>query len=265
MEFHNIIYELRDQIGRVTFNRPESMNAINGQMSREIIDACREADEDGQVRVVVFTGAGEKAFSAGMDLKERASGTTPTYLDRRQRKLAPVISTHARAVASISKPTIAAVRGYCLGGGLEMALACDFRFASEDAKLGLTEVRMGLIPGAGGTQRLTRLVGPAKALEICMTGDAVSGVEAHRIGIVNDVVPAGALMKRVEEFAGRLIKGAPISLSFLKEAIYKGSEMPLDDGLRLEADLSALIATTEDSKEGPRAFVEKRAPIWKGK
>ena len=265
MELQNILFELRDQVGWVTFNRPESMNAINGQMSREIIAVCREADEDGRVRVVVFTGAGDRAFSAGMDLKERAGGSAPTYLERRWQKVRPAISTHSRAVASISKPTIAAVRGYCLGGGLEMALACDFRFASEDAKLGLTEVKMGLIPGAGGTQRLTRLVGPAKALEICMTGEAVSGVEAHRIGLVNYVLPADSLIEKVGEFAAKLIKGAPISLSFLKEAIYKGNEMPLDDGLRLEADLSALIATTEDSKEGPRAFVEKRAPRWKGK
>ena len=265
MEFQNLLYDVRDQIGWVTFNRPESMNAINGQMSWEIIAACREVDEDSRVRVVVFTGAGERAFSAGMDLKERASGAAPTYLERRWQKVRSAISTHSRAVASISKPTIAAVRGYCLGGGLEMALACDFRFAAEDAKLGLTEARMGLIPGAGGTQRLTRLVGPAKALEICMTGDAISGIEAHRIGLVNDVVPAEVLLKKAEEFACKLIKGAPISLTFLKEAIYKGNEMPLDDSLRLEADLSALIATTEDSKEGPRAFVEKRAPIWKGR
>jgi enoyl-CoA hydratase/carnithine racemase len=265
MEFQTILYEVRNQIGWITFNRPESMNAINRQMSQEIITVCRHTEDDSGVRAMVFTGAGEKAFSAGMDLKERAGGASPTFLERRQQKIGPVISTQTRAVASVSKPTIAVIRGYCLGGGLELALACDFRIASEDAKLGLTEVRRGLIPGAGGTQRLTRLVGPAKALEICMTGDSVSGVEAHRIGLVNSVVPADKVLKAAEELAGRLLKGAPVALSFIKEAVNKGIELPLEEGLRLEADLSALVATTEDSKEGPRAFAEKREPVWKGK
>jgi enoyl-CoA hydratase/carnithine racemase len=165
----------------------------------------------------------------------------------------------------MTKPTIAAIRGYCVGGGLEMALACDMRVAAEDAKLGLAEVRRGLIPGSGGTQRLPRVVGIAKALEICLTGDNVSGSEAFRLGLVNLAVPAGDVMKAAEDLAGRILKGAPLSLVFIKEAIRKGVELPLEEGLRLEADLSALLANTEDSKEGPRAFAEKRAPVWKGK
>ena len=264
MEFQTIICEVRNQIAWVTFNRPESLNAMNRQMTRELIEACRQAEEDGAVRIAVFTGAGEKAFSAGMDLKERAESSF-SFIERRQQKLAATIHTQARAVAAMTKPTIAAIRGYCVGGGLEFALACDLRVAAEDAKLGLTEVRRGLIPGAGGTQRLARAVGAAKALEICLTGDTVSGSEALRLGLVNLAAPAGDVLKAAEDLANRILKGAPTSVTFIKEAIKKGLELPLEDGLRLEADLSALVATTEDSKEGPRAFAEKRPPVWKGK
>ncbi len=265
MDFQTILFEVRNQIGWITFNRPEVMNAINQEMGREIVSACRQAEEDENVRVVIFKGAGEKAFSAGMDLKERAQGESPSILERRQAKITAAIHTQTRAVAAISKPTIGAIRGYAVGGGLELALACDIRIASEDAKLGLAEVRRGIIPGSGGTQRLPRLIGTAKALEICLTGELVSGIEAHWLGLVNAVVPANAVLKTAEELAGRILKGAPVSVLFIKEAINKGIELPLEQGLRLEADLSALVATTEDSKEGPRAFVEKRAPVWKGK
>jgi enoyl-CoA hydratase/carnithine racemase len=165
----------------------------------------------------------------------------------------------------MTKPTIAAIKGYCVGGGLEMALACDLRVAAEDAKLGLTEVRRGLIPGAGGTQRLTRAVGITKALEMCLTGDTVSGNEAQKLGLVNAAVPASEVLQAAEDLANRILKGAPMSVAFIKEAIKKGIELPLEEGLRLEADLSALIGMTEDSKEGPRAFAEKRAPVWQGK
>jgi enoyl-CoA hydratase len=264
MGYQTIIYEIRNQIAWVTLNRPESMNAINRQMTREIIEACGAIEEDDNVRVAIFTGAGDRAFSAGMDLKERAE-TSVSFIERRYQKLTAKIYTQARAVAAITKPTIAAIRGYCVGGGLELALACDMRVAAEDAKLGLAEVRRGLIPGAGGTQRLARLVGTAKALEICLTGETVSGSEGYRLGLVNSVAPASAVLKAAEDLASRILKGAPLSVSFIKEAINKGIELPLEDGLRLEADLSALVGTTEDSKEGPRAFVEKREPMWKGK
>jgi enoyl-CoA hydratase len=264
MDFQTILFEVRDQIARVTFNRPESMNAMNRQMVRELIEVCRQIEEDNSIRAAIFTGAGEKAFSAGMDLKERAAGEF-SFIERRQQKVAAAIHSQARAVAAVSKPTIAAVRGYCVGGGLEFALACDMRVAAEDAKLGLTEVRRGIIPGAGGTQRLARAVGTAKALEICLTGDTVSGSEAHRLNLVNVAVPAADVLKTAEELAARILKGAPMSVTFIKEAVLKGIELPLEEGLRLEADLSAIIATTEDSKEGPRAFAEKRAPVWKGK
>jgi enoyl-CoA hydratase/carnithine racemase len=264
MAFETILFEVRNQIAFVTFNRPESMNAMNRQMTKELVEACRQIEEDAGIRIAIFTGAGEKAFSAGMDLKERAE-TSFSPIERRQQKLSATIQSQTRAVAAITKPTIAAIRGYCVGGGLEFALACDMRVAAEDAKLGLAEVKRGLIPGSGGTQRLPRTVGVAKALEVCLTGDNVTGGEAQRLGLVNIAVPASDVMKAAEDLAGRILKGAPMSVLFIKEAIKKGIELSLDEGFRLESDLSALIGTTEDSKEGPRAFAEKRPPVWKGK
>jgi enoyl-CoA hydratase/carnithine racemase len=264
MDFQTITFEVRDQIAWITLNRPESMNAINRQMTSELVDVCRQAEDDSAVRVAIFTGAGERAFSAGMDLKERA-GNAFSFLERRQHKVTAPIRTQARAVAAMTKPTIAGIRGYCVGGGLELALGCDLRVAADDAKLGLTEVRRGLIPGAGGTQRLARAVGAAKALEMCLTGENVSGGEAQRLGLVNIAVPAADVLNTAEELARRILKGAPMAVAFIKEAINKGLELPLEAGLRLEADLSALIGTTEDSKEGPRAFAEKRPPVWTGK
>jgi enoyl-CoA hydratase/carnithine racemase len=264
MDFQTILFEVRNQIAFVTFNRPESMNAMNRQMMKELVDACRQVEEDAGIRVAIFTGAGEKAFSAGMDLKER-SETSFSPIERRQQKLSATVQTQTRAVAAITKPTIAAIRGYCVGGGLEFALACDMRVAAADAKLGLAEVKRGLIPGSGGTQRLPRTVGVAKALEICLTGDNVTGAEAQRLGLVNIAVPASDVLKAAEDLAARILRGAPMSVLFIKEAIKKGVELSLDEGYRLESDLSAMIATTEDSKEGPRAFAEKRAPVWKGK
>jgi enoyl-CoA hydratase/carnithine racemase len=264
MDFQTILFETRNQIAFITLNRPDSLNAMNRQMTRELVDVCQQVEEDSGIRVAIFTGAGEKAFSAGMDLKERAE-TAFSPLERRQQKLTNKIYTQARAVAAITKPTIAAIRGYCVGGGLEFALACDLRVAAEDAKLGLTEVRRGIIPGAGGTQRLTRAVGITKAMEMCLTGDTVSGLQAKSLGLVNSVVPSVDVLNAAEDLAGRILKGAPMSVAFIKEAIKKGVELPLEEGLRLEADLSALIGITEDAKEGPRAFAEKRPPVWKGK
>jgi len=265
MEYQTVIYEARDQVGSITLNRPEVMNAINQEMAREIVSVCRRAEEDDNVRVVVFRGSGGKAFSSGMDLKERAQGGSPSFIERRQVKTAPGMNTPNQAIAAISKPTVAVIQGYAVGGGLELALACDIRIASEDSKLGLPEVRRGILPGAGGTQRLARIIGLAKALEICLTGELVDGKEAHRLGLVHAAVPAAELLSAADRSVQSLLKGAPLSLRFIKEAIYKGTELPLEQGLRLEADLSALIATTEDSKEGPRAFAEKRTPVWKGR
>jgi enoyl-CoA hydratase/carnithine racemase len=265
MDFRAILYEIKNQIARITLNRPDALNAINQEMSREIVEACSAAENDDGVRVVIFSGAGERAFSTGMDLKERAQGIAATPLERRHVKIVPGIHTPSKAVVAISKPTIAAIRGYAVGGGLELSLACDVRVASEDAKFGLTEVRRGILPGAGGTQRLSRVIGLSKALELCLSGDLIDAKVASRLGLVNDVVGVTELLPRAEALAVSFLKGAPISLRYIKEAIYKGWELSLEEGLRLEADLSAMIATTEDSKEGPRAFVEKREPVWKGR
>ena len=260
-----VVYEVKNRIGWITLNRPEAMNAMNQEMSGEIVGACRRAEQDESVGVVVFTGAGDKAFSSGMDLKERAAGAGISSIERRQAKIAPEANTTTKAVAAITKPTIAAINGYAVGGGLELALACDLRIAAVGAKVGLAEVRRGIIPGAGGTQRLTRIVGVARALEIALTGQLIDGSEAFRIGLVHQVVADEELFAAVERLAEALLKGAPLSLRFIKEAIRKGSELPVEEGLRLEADLSALIATTDDAKEGPRAFAEKRPAVWKGK
>jgi enoyl-CoA hydratase len=265
MRSQPVLYEVRDQIAWVTLNRPKVMNAINHAMSRAIVKTMRAIEGNDQVRVVIFKGAGERAFSSGMDLRERAREVMPSYIERRRQKVAPGIELHTQAVAAISKPTIAAVHGYAIGGGLEIALACDFRIATEDSKFGLAEVRRGIIPGWGGTQRLPRLIGLAKALEMCMTGDLVDGKEGLQIGLVNMLLPPELLLAGAERYARLLLKRAPVALRFVKEALYKGTEMPLDQGLRLEADLSTLVATTEDSREGPLAFTEKREPVWKGK
>ncbi|HKA34250.1 MAG TPA: enoyl-CoA hydratase-related protein [Candidatus Binatia bacterium] len=265
MPYSTVIYEVKNGIALITLNRPEAMNAMNQEMSGEIVSACRRVEADETIGVVIFKGAGDKAFSSGMDLKERAAGAPVPPIVRRQAKTAPEANTPTKAVAAISKPTIAAINGYAVGGGLELALACDLRIAAADAKLGLAEVRRGIIPGAGGTQRLARVVGLARALELGLSGRLVEGAEAFRICLVHQVVAREELLTAAERLAETLLKGAPLSLRFIKEAIRKGSELPLEEGLRLEADLSALIATTEDAKEGPRAFAEKREPVWKGK
>src|SRR5499426_2811176 len=224
MEFQTILYEVRNQIAFVTFNRPESMNAVNRQMARELVEACKQIEEDSAIRIAIFTGAGDRAFSAGMDLKERAeSGTSP--IKRRQQKLSATIHTQSRAVAAITKPTIAAIRGYAVGGGLELALACDMRVAAEDAKLGMMEVRRGRLGGSGGTQRLPRLIGTSKALELCLTGEPVDGKEAFRIGLVNRVVPGDQVISVAEELAGKICLGAPLSIIAIKESVSKGVEL----------------------------------------
>ena len=265
MEEKDILYEVRDQIAWVTLNRPQAMNAITEAMGEELIEIAERVERDDAIRVLVFKGAGEKAFSAGMDLKERAAGRRVSLLERRQQKVAAGVETQTRAVAGITKPTIAVIRGYCVGGGLELALACDFRLATETSKIGLAEVKRGLIPGAGGTQRLPRLVGLGKALELTLTGALVDGQEALRIGLVTQILPAEELESAAQSFATSLLQGAPIAMRFIKEVLYKGTDMSLDEGLRLEAGLSAIIGASEDAKEGPKAFGEKRPPVWKGK
>jgi enoyl-CoA hydratase/carnithine racemase len=266
MSYETLLYEVRNHIAYVTLNRPEVMNAISYQMTREIIDLSERVVADPDVRVVILTGAGERAFCTGLDLKERAatSDEAPPFERRRQRRRRAIVSHH-QAIAAIDKPVIAAIRGYAVGGGLELALACDLRICSDDARLGMLEVRRGRLGGAGGTQRLPRLVGKARALEICLTGELIDAQEAYRIGLVNKVVPAAELMAGAERYAELITRGAPLSVIAIKEAITHGLELPLEEGLRLEAELAQMLGQTEDQKEGARAFAEKREPVWKGR
>lgn len=266
MNYQAIIYEIKNHVGYVTLNRPEVMNAINQQMRREIIDVCDQLRRDPEVRVGIFTGAGERAFSTGFDLKERPpQGGEPSFFAQLHARDRPGIHLHHQAISAMDKPTIAAIRGYAVGGGLEVALACDIRVAAEDAKLGMMEVRRGRLGGSGGTQRLPRLIGTAKALELCLTGELVDAAEAYHLCLVNRVVPVERLLGAAEEIAAKICLGAPLSVIAIKKAITKGVELPIDQGLRLESELALALSTTEDQKEGSRAFAEKRPPAWKGR
>lgn len=261
MTYQAIIFEKRDGIARLTFNRPEVMNARNRQMREEIVQVMTEIRDDPDIRVAVLTGAGDRAFSAGRDLKEAAQEKRP-IIESRQQKLE---RGDTETIANLNKPIVAAINGYALGGGLEMALACDIRVAVDEAKLGLPEVTRGMIPGSGGTQRLSRLIGLGKALELILTGAIIDAHEALRLGLVNKVVPRTDLMFAAEEYARKIASNGPLAVVFAKEAIRKGYEMSLEDGLRLETDLSSLLQTSEDIKEGARAFVEKRPAQFKGR
>ncbi|HXG52904.1 MAG TPA: enoyl-CoA hydratase-related protein [candidate division Zixibacteria bacterium] len=271
METQKILYETRDRIAWITLNRPESLNAVNREMQRELIRCCQLANQDPEVQVVIVRGAGERAFSVGGDLKDRARANEAAAearrspLEERQARHAPGIHTPPQAFAALDKPSIALLHGYVIGTGLLIALACDIRIAADNARLGLSEVRRGFMPASGGTQRLARIVGIPKALEICLSGELYDAQEAYRIGLVNQVVGFDELAAAGEKMARSFAKGAPLALRYIKEAIYKGSDLPLEQALRLESDLATFVLTTEDSKEGPRAFVEKREPEWKGR
>ena len=259
-QYQAILFERKEGIAYVTLNRPEVLNARNRRMREDLIHAVTAIRADPEVRVVILTGAGERSFSAGRDLKEAAQEKVGVVAARQ----AKMEISDTEMIARLNKPVIAAINGFALGGGCELALACDIRVAVEGAKVGLPEVSRGMIPGSGGTQRLSRVVGLGKALELILTGSVIDAEEACRIGLVNKVVPRDGLMAAAEEYARAIAAKAPVAVVFAKEAVREGYEMSLDDGLRLETDLSALLRTTEDIKEGARAFVEKRAPQWRG-
>ena len=271
MEDQKVLYEVKDKIAWITLNRPESLNAVNRDMVKSIVGHCRQAEEDRDVQIVIFKGNGERAFSVGGDIKDRARNNaleieqTESPLVQRQSKNAAVPGTPAPAIAALNKITIALLHGYTVGTGLLMSLACDIRIAAEGARLGVSEVRLGFMAGSGGTQRLPRLIGIPKALEICLSGELYDAAECYRIGLVNQLVPYDQLIPAGEKMAQSFLKGAPLALRYIKEAIYKGSEMTLEQGLRYESDLQSMVMQTEDAKEGPRAFVEKRPANWKGK
>jgi len=263
MDYEKILYEKRGRIAVITINRPESMNAIDPQTSAELHDAWCDFRDDDERWVAILTGAGERAFSAGNDLVAMSRAQQSGKSDAAQYARAPFGGITRDF--ECWKPMIAAINGYCLAGGLEMALSCDIRVAAEHAQFGLAEVTRGIIPGAGGTQRLPRIMPFGPALELLLSGDKFSAEWAFRYGLVNYVVPANELMAKAVAIAERLCENAPVSLRLVKEAAYKGLNMTLDEGLKLEIAQYRRVAQTEDSREGPLAFAEKRKPQWKGR
>ncbi len=260
MSDETILVRREDGVATITLNRPDVLNAMNNPMRRELVEAFTRLREDQEVKAILITGAGERAFSAGADIREFLEPLVPASFREARKRL-----DFRREMDRCPQPIIAAIRGYALGGGLELALACDIRIAAEDAQLGLTEINLAIIPGGGGTQRLPRLVGRGKALEMILTGARVHASEALRIGLVERVVPVAELMPAAQAVARAIADKAPIALRYAKEAVVSGLELPLADGLRLENDLSTLLRTTEDRVEGARAFVEKRRPKWSGR
>lgn len=257
-----ILYEKRGRVAYITINRPEARNAIDLETSQELTQAWQDFRDDENVWIGVLTGAGDKAFSAGADLKS----------------LIPMLAGAARSNGAGDdfgfggitrgfecwKPIIAAVNGFCLAGGTEMMLACDLRIAAENATIGLTEVRWGIIPGAGGTQRLPRMIPLAKAMEIILLGEPIAAEEAYRLGLVNKVVPQAELINEVERWIETLLARGPLALRAAKQAMLQGLDMTLDEGMQLEQRLFRQMLATEDAKEGPMAFAQKRKPEFKG-
>lgn len=257
--YETILVERRERVAIITINRPEKRNALNIQTRAEGAAVLDQLRDDDAVRVVVFTGAGDKAFIAGADIAEFAGRTA---LSQRAIMLERGLFN---AIDTFPKPVIAMVNGYCLGGGCELALACDIRIASESASFGQPEINLGIIPGGGGTQRLTRLVGEGKAMEMILSGEIISAQEAFRLGLANQVVPADQLETKTMEVANRIAEKSPIALRLAKEAVKVASRSNLDEGLRREVDLFALCFSSEDKDEGVKAFLEKRKPEFKGK
>ena len=260
MNYEAIRVESADGVMTVTLNRPEVHNAMNNAMRSELCEVFTRVRTDDAVRVVLVAGAGDRAFSAGADIREFVKTLAPTQFREERKQL-----DFRQEMDRCPQPIIAAIRGHCFGGGLELALASDIRIAADDARLGLTEIDLAIIPGGGGTQRLPRLVGPGKALEMILTGARLPAAEALAIGLVERVVPASELMAEAGKLARTIADKAPSALRYAKEAVVKGLELPLADGIRLEGDLSTLLRTTEDRLEGAKAFLEKRKPSWSGR
>jgi enoyl-CoA hydratase len=259
MAFDTLLLERDGASAIVTINRPTVLNALNAQTLDELRRAVLELKQDAGVRVVILTGAGEKSFVAGADIKELAR-QTPT--GGREHALA---GQHVfDLIENMGKPAIAAINGYALGGGCELAMACTLRIAADTARLGQPEISLGLIPGYAGTQRLPRLVGKGRAMEMMLTGAPIAADEALRIGLVNRVVPAAELMTEAKKLAAQLAAGAPIAMRYIINAINKGIEMPFAEACQYEATLFGLVASTEDMREGTAAFLEKRKPAFKG-
>jgi len=260
MAFENLLLERDGAIAVVTINRPTVLNALNTQTLDELRRVVLELGHDAGVRVVILTGAGEKAFVAGADINELAV-QTPTS----GREHALTGQHVLDLIENLGKPVIAAINGYALGGGCELAMACTLRLAADTAKLGQPEINLGIMPGYAGSQRMSRLVGKGKAMELILTGAPIGAAEAERIGLVNRVVPAAELMTAARALAADLAKNAPIAMRYIITAVNKGLEMPFAEGCVFEATLFGLVASTDDMREGTTAFLEKRKPAFKGK
>jgi enoyl-CoA hydratase len=256
----NLLIERDGAVATITINRPKVLNALNLQTLDELRRAILAVKDDDGVRAVILTGAGEKSFIAGADINELSVQTPTGGRDHAMR------GQHVLdLIENLGKPVIAAINGYALGGGCELAMACTLRIAADTAKLGQPEINLGIIPGYGGTQRLSRLVGRGRALELLLTGDQISAIDAHRLGLVNRVVPAAELMTDVRRLAATLAAKAPMAVRYIIDAVNKGLEMPIPDAQVFEATLFGLVASTEDMREGTKAFLEKRKAEFKGK
>jgi enoyl-CoA hydratase len=260
MELANVVVERENAIGIISMNRPNALNALNSETLSDLKTAVKAMGDDPEVSVIIITGTGEKAFVAGADIKEMQDMTpleARTFMHFGQRVFSDIDNS--------PKPVIAAVNGYALGGGCELALSCDIILASESAKFGLPEVTLGIHPGFGGTQRLPRLVGAAKAKEMIFTGEMIDAAEAKAIGLVNKVVPRDKLMDEAKDLANKILKNGQIAIRLVKSAINAGLNVPLDKGLAYEAETQGLAFATEDKSEGLTAFLEKRKPNFKDK
>lgn len=260
MSYQTLRYESKAGIGYITINRPDKLNALNTQAKQELLQVFEQINHDQDIHVVIVTGAGEKSFVAGTDIGEL------TELNAETGRLFAMGGQEVfDRIANLGKPVIAAVNGYALGGGCELAVACHLRVASENAKFGQPEVNLGIIPGYGGTQRLARLIGKGRALEMILTGDQIDAQEALRIGLVNKVVPLSELMKTAEAIAQKIVSKSQVAIRLALKAVNMTDETNLTDGLALEASLFGVCCGSEDFKEGTKAFLEKRKPIFKHK
>lgn len=260
MVYESLLVMVGDGVATVTLNRPKVLNALNAAVFDELEEVFGRLAEDGAVRVVLLTGAGEKAFAAGADIREvrRADGPLGEVMARRGQGV-------FRQIETCGKPVIALVNGFALGGGCELAMACTMRVASEEAKLGLPEVKLGLIPGYGGTQRLPRLVGVSSTLKMMLTGEMVGAADALRMGLVDEVVAADRLTERGEELGRLIAGGAPLAVQAAMEAVRRGEGLRLEDGMVMEAEIFGRLCGTEDMREGTGAFLEKRTANWRGR
>jgi len=251
--YENILYEKKEKVAEITLNRPKSLNALNTALLTELRAALEDAEADVEVRAIVITGAGEKAFCAGADIEELLEKSSDEASE--WSRWVQGITTDMEKMRT---PIIAKINGFCLGGGLELAMACDFRIASEKAVFGQPEVNLVIIPGSGGTQRLPRLIGKTKAMEMLMCGGQIDGEEALRLTLVNEVVPADELDEEVDELIKKLLSKSPVALGIIKDAVNRGLEMDLEHALQYEAECFGQALATEDARQGLKAFLEKR-------